>query len=76
LEATRIGIPGFLAKLKTADGNQAWVLYLYAANGWLSEDTAVALIKTVPGDRAMELYRCAYQDWLTYEEVETYLETR
>jgi hypothetical protein len=68
LEATGIGIPGFLAKLKTADGNRAWALYDCAAQGWIPRDEAVELIKSAPGNRAWALYQCAAQSWIPGQE--------
>jgi hypothetical protein len=76
LEATGIGIPGFLAKLKTADGDRSMALYRCAVRGWIPRDEAVELIKTAPGDRAWALRLCADRGWITKAEVKTYLETR
>jgi len=61
LEATGIGILGFMAKLKTADGNRAWALYQCAYRSWLPGNQAVELIKTAPGDRAMALWNQAVE---------------
>jgi hypothetical protein len=75
LEATGIGIPGFLAKLKTADGDRAWALYQCAYQSWLPRDQAVELIKTAPGDRAMALFWCAYQGWIPRAEAVELIKT-
>jgi hypothetical protein len=75
LEDTGIGIPGFLAKLKTADGDQALALYRCAAQGWIPGDQAVELIKTAPGDRALALYECAYRGWIPRAEAVELIKT-
>jgi hypothetical protein len=68
LEAAGIGIPGFMARLKTADGDRAWALYECAAQGWLPGEQAINLIKTAPGDRALALYYCAVCGWIPSAE--------
>jgi hypothetical protein len=68
LEATGIGIPGFLAKLKTADGDRSMALYRCAVRGWIPRDEAVELIKSAPGDRSMVLYECAALGWIPRAE--------
>jgi hypothetical protein len=69
LKATGIGIPGFLDRLKTADGDRSMALYWCADRGWLPGYQAVTLIKSAPGDRAMALYYCAVRGWIPRPEV-------
>jgi hypothetical protein len=68
LKATGIGIPGFLAKLKTADGDRAMVLFWCAYHGWIPRAEAVELIKTAPGNQAWALYYCADCCWLPSDQ--------
>jgi hypothetical protein len=64
LEATGIGIPGFVDKVKTATGDRAWALYQCADHGWIPRAEAVEMIKTADGDRAWALYECADHGWV------------
>jgi hypothetical protein len=75
LEATGIGIPGFLAKLKTADGDRALPLYCCAVQSWIPWDQAVELIKSAPGNQAMALYYCAARSWVSRAEAVALIKT-
>jgi hypothetical protein len=75
LEATGIGIPGFLVKLKTADGYRSMALYRCAHQGWIPRDEAVELIKSAPGNQAMALYYCAARSWVARAEAVELIKT-
>jgi len=75
LKATGIGIPGFMAKLKTADGNRSMALYECAEQGWIPRDQAVELIKSAPGDQAWALYCCAIQGWIPEDQAVRLIKT-
>jgi hypothetical protein len=75
LKATGIGIPGFLDRLKTADGDRAQALYWCSVRGWLPGDQAVELITTAPGDQAWILYLCANRGWIPRAEAVELIKT-
>jgi hypothetical protein len=75
LEATGIGIPGFVDKVKTATGNRAMALYWCATLGWIPRAEAVELIKTAPGNQPWALYRCAILGWIPGDQAVELIKT-